>query len=138
MNIYILAREMASPGNRHCASCIGTLSFPTLLHGCAGCLCLTAAVVGCGELSASRSPGAWFRYSDDSRSVDVGCRGGGGGRGGDGRARWRLECRDGRWTGHLGNCSATSPSLSAGQSSTATQFNSSSELRGAFTANHLN
>ena len=27
--IYILASEMASPGNRHCASCIGTLSFPT-------------------------------------------------------------------------------------------------------------
>jgi len=27
--IYILALEMASPGYRHCASCIGTLSFPT-------------------------------------------------------------------------------------------------------------
>jgi len=26
--IYILALEMASAGNRHCASCIGTLSFP--------------------------------------------------------------------------------------------------------------
>jgi len=26
--IYILALEMASPGNRHCANCIGTLSFP--------------------------------------------------------------------------------------------------------------
>jgi len=26
--IYILALEMASPWNRHCASCIGTLSFP--------------------------------------------------------------------------------------------------------------
>jgi len=25
---YILALEMASPENRHCASCIGTLSFP--------------------------------------------------------------------------------------------------------------
>jgi len=25
--IYILALEMASPGNQHCASCIGTLSF---------------------------------------------------------------------------------------------------------------
>ena len=24
----MLALEMASPGNRHCASCIGTLSFP--------------------------------------------------------------------------------------------------------------
>jgi len=26
--IYILALEMASPGNQHCATCIGTLSFP--------------------------------------------------------------------------------------------------------------
>jgi len=26
--IYYLALEMASPGNQHCASCIGTLSFP--------------------------------------------------------------------------------------------------------------
>ena len=26
--IYILALEMASPGNQHCDSCIGTLSFP--------------------------------------------------------------------------------------------------------------
>ena len=25
--IYILALEMASPGNQHCANCIGTLSF---------------------------------------------------------------------------------------------------------------
>jgi len=25
---YILALEMASPGNQHCANCIGTLSFP--------------------------------------------------------------------------------------------------------------
>ena len=24
----MLALEMASPGNRHCASCIGALSFP--------------------------------------------------------------------------------------------------------------
>jgi len=28
-NIYILALEMASPGNQHCANCIGTLSLPT-------------------------------------------------------------------------------------------------------------
>jgi len=27
-NIYILALEMAGPGNQHCASCIDTLSFP--------------------------------------------------------------------------------------------------------------
>jgi len=26
--INILAFEMASPGNRHCANCIGTLPFP--------------------------------------------------------------------------------------------------------------
>ena len=26
--IYILASEMASPSNQHCANCIGTLSFP--------------------------------------------------------------------------------------------------------------
>jgi len=25
--IYILSSEMASPGNQHCANCIGTLSF---------------------------------------------------------------------------------------------------------------
>jgi len=33
--IYILALEMASPGNRHCANCIGALSFPitTESHG---------------------------------------------------------------------------------------------------------
>jgi len=28
--IYILALEMARPGNQHCASCVGTLSFPTV------------------------------------------------------------------------------------------------------------
>jgi len=26
--IYILALEMASPGNQHCVNCIGALSFP--------------------------------------------------------------------------------------------------------------
>jgi len=25
---YISALEMASPGNQHCANCVGTLSFP--------------------------------------------------------------------------------------------------------------
>jgi len=29
IDISGLALEMASPGNQHCASCIGTLSFPT-------------------------------------------------------------------------------------------------------------
>jgi len=31
--ICILALEMASLWNQHCASCIGTLSFPTSTHG---------------------------------------------------------------------------------------------------------
>jgi len=30
--INILALEMASPGNRHCANCIGALSFPVLVN----------------------------------------------------------------------------------------------------------
>jgi len=30
--IYILALEMASPGNQHCANCIGALSFPISAH----------------------------------------------------------------------------------------------------------
>ena len=30
--IYNLALESASPGNQHCANCIGTLSFPIGLH----------------------------------------------------------------------------------------------------------
>ena len=29
--IYIIALEMASPGNQHCDSRIGTLSFPVIL-----------------------------------------------------------------------------------------------------------
>jgi len=28
--MYILASEMANPGNQHCANCIGTLSVPTV------------------------------------------------------------------------------------------------------------
>jgi len=32
--IYILALEMASPGNQHCAICIGTLSFPIFIDCC--------------------------------------------------------------------------------------------------------
>ena len=35
--VFILALEMASPGNQHCAKCIGTLSFPIELHSSAGC-----------------------------------------------------------------------------------------------------
>jgi len=65
-----------------------------------GCL-----VVGCGDLSPAKSPGAWVRYSTDRGIADVGC----GSR--RDQPRWRLECRSGVWTGHLGNCSA-SPSLS--------------------------
>ena len=34
--IYLLALEMAIPRNQHCASCIGTLSFPTLPSQCRG------------------------------------------------------------------------------------------------------
>jgi len=30
--IYILALEVASPGNQHCANCIGKLSFPMPLQ----------------------------------------------------------------------------------------------------------
>jgi len=30
--IYIIALQMASPGNQHCANCIGTLAFPILKH----------------------------------------------------------------------------------------------------------
>jgi len=30
--VYILALEMASPGNQHCANYIGTLLFPMSLH----------------------------------------------------------------------------------------------------------
>ena len=30
--IYILALKMASPGNQHCASCIGTLSFLVVMN----------------------------------------------------------------------------------------------------------
>jgi len=32
--IYILALEMASPGNQHCAICIGTLSFSIFIDCC--------------------------------------------------------------------------------------------------------
>jgi len=35
--IYILALEIASPGNQHCGNCIGTLSFNILLQGTKVC-----------------------------------------------------------------------------------------------------
>jgi len=40
-SIYILALEMASPGNRHRANCIGTLSFPVRFRamGSGGGIC---------------------------------------------------------------------------------------------------
>jgi len=43
--IYILPLEMASPGNRHCANCIGTLSFSVdeLRHDEANALLALAA-----------------------------------------------------------------------------------------------
>ena len=41
--IDILELEMASPGNQHCANCIGTLSFPLAVARCAipksNCIC---------------------------------------------------------------------------------------------------
>ena len=41
IHINILALEMASPGNRHCANCIGTLSFlighARQRHDCTSC-----------------------------------------------------------------------------------------------------
>jgi len=49
--IYISALEVASPGNRHCANCIGTLSFAMCREQCEG------------------SMGGRFRYwSHDGRS----------------------------------------------------------------------
>jgi len=36
IDIYILALEMASPGNQHCANCIGTLSCPVCVYCLAG------------------------------------------------------------------------------------------------------
>jgi len=38
--INILALEMASPGNRHCANCIGTFSFPIQQHILRDCVCV--------------------------------------------------------------------------------------------------
>ena len=40
--IYILALEMASPGNQHCVDCIGTLA------------CVVRATVGCPSVCLSR------------------------------------------------------------------------------------
>ena len=42
---------MASPGNQHCANCIGTLSFPTELEFTC---CEHALIDGCGLLPANR------------------------------------------------------------------------------------
>ena len=47
--VYILALEMASRGNQHCANCIGTLSFPITAQRTAanaGSAALSAAVEG--------------------------------------------------------------------------------------------
>ena len=40
-HVNILALEMASPGNPHCASCIGTLSVPVLRLACRRFLVVT-------------------------------------------------------------------------------------------------
>jgi len=51
-HIYILALRMASPGNRHCANCIDTLSFP-----------IAAAALCCGAVAAVRlAPATVDRY----------------------------------------------------------------------------
>ena len=52
--IYILALEMASPGNQHCANCIGTLSFP--INWIQSSANLYAMSVRCGQ---RRKPAIW-------------------------------------------------------------------------------
>jgi len=49
--VYILALEKAGPGNRHCVSCIGTISFPVLHHN--------------AEIAQS-----WQRFSNQIQQLD--------------------------------------------------------------------
>jgi len=72
---YILALEMASPGNRHCASCIGTLvsaHFGSLLsrrrHPWTRRL---ASRVGAGQLLAARGRDCMKQPDDASASFDA-------------------------------------------------------------------
>ena len=51
--IYILALEMASPGNQQCASCIGTLSFLMVLYLLK--IMLARRVFRCGSRIAGRN-----------------------------------------------------------------------------------
>jgi len=45
--VHILALEMASPRNQHCANCIGTLSFPIcVVHCCHSHICVFVFRVG--------------------------------------------------------------------------------------------
>ena len=45
--IYILAQEMASPGNQHCVNCIGTLSFPIARRQTFSCYARTRCLSMC-------------------------------------------------------------------------------------------
>jgi len=54
--IYILALEMASPGNQHCANCIGTLSFPTLYRRYLADLKTKSRLLGGAEFRDSTRP----------------------------------------------------------------------------------
>jgi len=53
ININILALEMASPGNRHCANCIGTLSFPMSRLASAVLVLLVFLLGDCGSTAAN-------------------------------------------------------------------------------------
>ena len=51
-HIYISALEMASPGNRHCANCIGTLSFPVKTAQIPSSVCIVGVLVELEKLRA--------------------------------------------------------------------------------------
>jgi len=68
--IYILALEMASPGNQHCANCIGTLSFPTLYRRYLADLKTKSRLLGGAEFRDSTRPsvaGCGLRSSNTSQ-----------------------------------------------------------------------
>jgi len=51
-HIYISALEMSSPGNRHCANCIGTLSFPVKTAQMPSSVCIFGVLVELEKLRA--------------------------------------------------------------------------------------
>ena len=51
-HIYISALEMASPGNRHCANCIGTLSFRVKTAQIPSSVCIFGVLVELEKLRA--------------------------------------------------------------------------------------